>query len=129
MTDALGQSVKFLEAMRVGKLPDSHIAWRHDSLLQEADTRNNFTDLTGGWMEGGNAGPTVFRDSIPQPLSRTGVHRAWHGLLSFSSRSLAIVVQELNIAVASVCPSLACDMYVMQQSPLPVPLCHWPPSP
>ena len=70
VSDALGQSVKFLEAMRVGKLPDNNIVWRHDSLVQEADLAHNFPDLTGGWMEGGSAGmftPCTAMDALFSP--------------------------------------------------------------
>lgn len=56
---AAGDSLRFLDAQRVGSLPASNsIPWRGNSLLYENATKLNpaFKDLTGGWMQGGHAG-------------------------------------------------------------------------
>nr|BBJ26606.1 GH9 cellulase [Xylophaga rikuzenica] len=51
--EALGLSILFYDAQRVGHLPaDNPIAWRGDSFLYEVDAEGN--DLTGGWFDAGD---------------------------------------------------------------------------
>ena len=56
---ATGDSLLFLDAQRVGALPANNpIPWRGNSLLYENATKLNsaFSNLSGGWMQGGHAG-------------------------------------------------------------------------
>ena len=54
---ATKNAVLFMDAQRVGPLPaDNTVPWRSNSLLYEGSERLGFTNLTGGWMYGGELG-------------------------------------------------------------------------
>ncbi|KAK9837911.1 hypothetical protein WJX74_007544 [Apatococcus lobatus] len=95
VSDALGQSVRFLEAMRLGSLPDTNIPWRHNSpMTQEADPFNGFPDLSGGWMQGGNAGTL----KLTMPIAFTTTMLAW-SLLAFPTSFNKTTLMEAKSSV------------------------------
>lgn len=54
---AAKNSILFMDAQRVGSLPsDNPISWRSDALLYEGSERLGFSNLTGGWLYGGELG-------------------------------------------------------------------------
>lgn len=68
---AAKNSILFMDAQRVGSLPsDNPIPWRSNSLLYEGSQKLGFSNLTGGWMYGGELG-----ESLPSPVSRSTVQK------------------------------------------------------
>jgi hypothetical protein len=69
---ALGQSLKFLEVQRSGRLSKSpggyRVNWRHDQLLD--DGKDVGMDLVGGWYEAGSARPSLFRPARREQCCR-----------------------------------------------------------
>ena len=63
---AAGDSILFLDAQRVGTLPDDRIPWRQDALLYEGSEKLGFPDLTGGWLNGGLIGAHSTQLPLPQ---------------------------------------------------------------
>lgn len=71
---AVGESLLFYDAQRVGKLPaDNPISYRQDALLYEAAKSSDLPDLTGGWLQGGIAGELTGQNVCPLP----GSHRMY----------------------------------------------------
>ena len=57
---ALQDAYQFFEAQMVGNLPSwFDIPWRSSALTYDADTALGFSDLTGGWCEGGEIGDSL----------------------------------------------------------------------
>ena len=76
----MGMSYKFYAAERVGPMPANYtIPWRGSAYLQEANTKvAGFTNMTGGFMTGGNAG--TLKMTIPTAFTLSML--AW-GMLEF----------------------------------------------
>lgn len=78
--EAAGDSLLFYDAQRVGKLPSNNLVpWRHDALLYEADESRGFPDLTGGWLNGGQAGESVHQGSFSSCAEAFEPFRAYVG--------------------------------------------------
>ena len=80
--NALGQSLKFLEVQRSGRLSESpggyRVDWRHDQLLHDGEDVG--LELVGGWYEAGSAHLTLLdmhchchRSPSPAHKHTTGV--------------------------------------------------------
>ena len=80
----MGMSYNFYAAERVGPLPGNYpIPWRGSAYLQEANTKvAGFTNMTGGFMTGGNAG--TLKMTIPTAFTLSML--AW-GMLEFPEAS------------------------------------------
>ena len=91
----MGMSYKFYAAERVGPLPANYtIPWRGSAYLQEGNTKvAGFTNMTGGFMTGGNAG--TLKMTIPTAFTLSML--AW-GMLEFpEARSLQVSEQQLLV--------------------------------
>ena len=56
----LQDAYQFYQAQMVGNLPGWYdIPWRSNALTYDADTNLGFSNLTGGWCEGGEIGESL----------------------------------------------------------------------
>ena len=115
----MGMSYKFYAAERVGPLPGNYtIPWRGSAYLQEANTKvAGFTNMTGGFMTGGNAG--TLKMTIPTAFTLSML--AW-GMLEFPEAShirntdLCLCPAPFGMAGCTCCSttfSLLCDGCVL----------------